>query len=83
MFQSTTEDVEISFTYSVKFVKKKDIPFEQDYRLLKEKFSIFNSYFIILLLLVVIGLIFLILLYKNAAYHIETIGNVNKVTTVD
>jgi hypothetical protein len=83
MFQSTTEDVEIPFTYSVKFVKKKDIPFEQDYRLPKEKFSIFNSYFIILLLLVVIGLIFLILLYKNTAYHIETIGNVNKVTTVD
>jgi len=66
MFQSTSKDVEIPFTYSVKFVENKESsPIQQ--------FSIFNVYFMILLLSIVIGLILLTILYMN------TIGEVNKV----
>jgi hypothetical protein len=63
MFQSTSKDVEIPFTYSVKFLENKESsPIQQ--------FSIFNVYFMILLLSMVIGLILLTILYMN------TIGEV-------
>lgn len=74
MFQSTSKDVEIPFTYSVQFIDVKDIPFEY----IKAEFSLFNPYFILLLLSSVIGLILLILLYMNVVESTKTIDDVNK-----
>ena len=84
MFRSTTKNVEIPFTYSVKFVENNNISWinEQEQRAESssiEPFSIFNSYFIILLLSVVIGLILLTILHKITNHYTETIDDVNKV----
>ena len=73
MFQSTTKDVEIPFTYSVKFTKNNDIRWASrwDYILKSlhqtriQWFSILNSLVIVLFLFGIIAVILLRSLYKN------------------
>jgi transmembrane 9 superfamily protein 2/4 len=73
MFQSTSKDVEIPFTYSVKFIKNNDIQWASrwDYILKRltqariQWFSILNSFVIILFLSGIVAIILLHLLCKD------------------
>ncbi|CAF4572455.1 unnamed protein product, partial [Rotaria sp. Silwood2] len=77
MFQSTAKDVEISFTYSVKFVKNNDIRWASrwDYILKSlpqtriQWFSILNSLVIVLFLSGMVAMILLRTLHKDIARY--------------
>ena len=74
MFKSTSKDVEIPFTYSVQFKEISDISFEY----ITAQFSLFNPYFIFLVLSSVVGSILLILLYINVVQFTTTTDDISK-----
>ncbi len=85
MFQSTTKDVEIPYTYSVKFVKNNDIRWASrwDYILKSlsqtriQWFSILNSLVIVLFLSGMVAMILSRILNKNIARNNQKVGNVS------
>jgi len=86
MFQSTTKDIEIPFTYSVKFVKNNDIRWASrwDYILKSlpqtriQWFSILNSLVIVLFLSGMVAMILLRTLHKDIARYNQMVDAVSK-----
>jgi transmembrane 9 superfamily protein 2/4 len=86
MFQSTTKDVEIPFTYSVKFVKNNDIRWASrwDYILKSlpqtriQWFSILNSLVIVLFLSGMVAMILLRTLHKDIARYNQMVDAVSE-----
>lgn len=87
MFQSTVKNVEIPFTYSIKFVKNNEIRWASrwDYILksLPETrihwFSILNSFVIVIFLSGMVAMILLRTLHKDIARYNKIVDNVNEV----
>jgi transmembrane 9 superfamily protein 2/4 len=85
MFQSTTKDVEIPYTYSVKFVKNNDIRWASrwDYILKSlpqtriQWFSILNSLVIVLFLSGMVAMILLRTLHKDIARYNQMVDAVS------
>jgi transmembrane 9 superfamily protein 2/4 len=86
MFQSTTKEVEIPFTYSVKFVKNNDIRWASrwDYLLKSlpqtriQWFSILNSLVIVLFLSGMVAMILLRTLHKDIARYNQMVDAVSE-----
>jgi transmembrane 9 superfamily protein 2/4 len=90
MFESSTTDVEIPFTYSVKFTRNNDVRWASrwDYILKSlpqtriQWFSILNSLVIVLFLSGMIAMILLRTLYKDIARYNQIVDNVNDVKKI-
>ena len=86
MFQSTTKEVEIPFTYSVKFKKNNDVRWASrwDYILKSlpqtriQWFSILNSLVIVLFLSGMVAMILLRTLHKDIARYNQMVDAVRK-----
>jgi transmembrane 9 superfamily protein 2/4 len=84
MFQSTTKDVEIPFTYSVKFIKNNDIR-QQEYTLESsstipiQHFSILNASVVFFLFSTMIAMIMLRVLQKNITRYNGIVDDINKI----
>jgi transmembrane 9 superfamily protein 2/4 len=87
MFPSTAKDVEIPFTYSVKFKRNNDVRWASrwDYILKSlpqtriQWFSIFNSLVIVLFLSGMVAMILLRTLYKDIARYNQMIDTTSDV----
>jgi transmembrane 9 superfamily protein 2/4 len=88
MFQSTAKDVEIPFTYSVKFVKNNDIRWASrwDYILKSlsqtriQWFSILNSLVIVLFLSGLVAMMLYRTLHTDTTRYTQIVHVMNKVT---
>ena len=87
MFQSTATDLEIPFTYTIKFTKNNDVRWASrwDYILKSlpqtriQWFSILNSLVIVLFLSGMIAMILLRTLYKDIARYNQMVDSGNEV----
>ncbi len=87
MFQSTTTDIEIPFTYTVKFKRNNDVRWASrwDYILKSlpqtriQWFSILNSLIIVLFLSGMVAMILLRTLYKDIARYNQMVDAVSEV----
>ena len=87
MFQSTTANIEIPYTYSVKFKRNNDIRWASrwDYILKSlpqtriQWFSIFNSLVIVLFLSGMVAMILLRTLFKDIARYNQIVETINEV----
>jgi hypothetical protein len=90
-FQSTAKDVEIPFTYSVKFKRNNEVRWASrwDYILKSvsqtriQWFSILNSLVIVLFLSGMVAMILLRTLYKDIARYNQIVETVNEVITIE
>ncbi len=90
-FQSTSKDVEIPFTYSVKFKRNNEVRWASrwDYILKSvsqtriQWFSILNSLVIVLFLSGMVAMILLRTLFKDIARYNQIVETVNEVITIE